>query len=119
MAMISVDGVDLPDPSELTFGLYDVSAANSGRTEDATMQKNRIAQKRKLNLGWQNIRPDKASTILTAVNPEYINVTYYDIMDGNTQTREFYVGDRTAPYQWWHGTNGQIISKLTLNLIER
>jgi len=119
MAMLSIDGVELPDPSEYTYGLMDISASDAGRTEDSVMQKNRVAQKRKLNLGWQNIRPEVASTILTAINPEYLNVTYYDVMDGAMETREFYVGDRSAPYQWWHGTNGRIFSKLTFNLIER
>ena len=119
MAMISVDGFDLPDPSEYTYGLMDISASDAGRTEDTMMQKNRVGQKRKLNLGWQNIRPDVASDILSAVNPEYINVTYWDVMSGGMETREFYVGDRSAPYQWWHGTNGKIFSKLSFNLIER
>ena len=39
-------------PSEFTYGLQDVSASDSGRTQDGLMHKNRITQKVKLNLGF-------------------------------------------------------------------
>jgi len=119
MAMLVVNGTTLRSPSEMTWGLQDISAADAGRTEDGTMHKNRIAQKRKLSCGWQNIPPADAAAILTAVNSEYMSVTYFDAMDGGTETREMYVGDRSAPIKWWYGTNGRIYSKLTLNFIER
>ena len=119
MAMLAVNGVTLRSPSEMTWGLQDVSDKAAGRTEDALMWKNRVAQKRKLSCGWQGISPADASAILTAVNPEYISVTYFDAMDGQNETRTFYVGDRSAPIKYWHGANGKIYSKLTLNFIER
>ena len=49
MAMMLVDGVELPTPSTFEWGMIDVSASDSGRTQDAKMHKNRIAQKRQLN----------------------------------------------------------------------
>lgn len=42
---IKVDGTELPCPSSFTWGLQDVSASQSGRTDDAIMHKNRVAQK--------------------------------------------------------------------------
>ena len=50
--MIIIDGQQMPCPSSYTFGLQDVSAGESGRTDDAIMHKNRVAQKRKLQLEW-------------------------------------------------------------------
>lgn len=119
MAMLIVNGVALPDPSEMSWGLMDVSASDAGRTEDTRMHKNRLGQKRKIELGWNNIKPAAASMILQAVNPEYINVTYFDAMSGTMQTREMYVGDRSAPLKWWHGSTGRYYSRLSFNLIER
>ena len=119
MAMLLVNGVALPDPSEMTWGLQDVSASDAGRTEDTIMWKNRVGQKRKLQVGWQNIDPAKTASILQAVNPEYIDLTYFDAMSGNTETRTFYVGDRSAPVKWWYGATGRYYSKVTFNFIER
>ena len=72
--MITVDGVAMPCPSSYTWGLQDVSAAESGRTDDAIMHKNRVAQKRKLSLGWAAKDWKTTARIMQAFNPEYINV---------------------------------------------
>lgn len=82
------------------------------------MHKNRVAQKRKIQVGYNGCTDAVASQVLQAINPEYINVTYYDVMDGTTQTRTFYVGDRSAPFKWWWDGK-HIMESLTFNLIER
>lgn len=42
--MIKVDGKDVLCPSVFEWGLQDVSAADSGRTEDTQMQKEKIIE---------------------------------------------------------------------------
>lgn len=117
-SIISVNGTYLPDPSEMEWGLYDVSAADTGRTEDAIMHKNRIAQKRKIKCVWHNITWDRASDILRAVNDEYMTVGYPDMMAKTYQYRTMYVGDRSAPVAlWWEGK--KIVGQLSLDFIER
>ena len=113
-----VDGVTMPCPSTWQWGLQDVSAGESGRTDDALMHKNRVAQKRKIQVGYSGVKDTVAKTVLQAINPEYINVYYYDLMDGNFQTRTFYVGDRSAPFKWWWDGK-HILESLTFDLIER
>ena len=55
--------------------------------------------------------------ILQAFNPEYISVTYPDAMSGTDETRQFYVGDRTAPYKcWWIGN--QRMESVSFDIIE-
>lgn len=118
--MITVDGVVMPCPSAFTYGLQDVSASESGRVEDenATMYKNRITQKTKLSLGWAGKDWAICSKILQAFNPEYIHVTYPDLLTGEYETKEFYSGDKTAPYKWWwDGKN--IVELLSFDIIER
>lgn len=90
----SVDGVAIPCPSKFDWKLSDVSAADAGRTEDALMHKMRIAQKVHIELEWQNVNDADANAILTAFNPEYISVRYYDYKALGLQTKTFYVGDR-------------------------
>ena len=110
-----------PDPYKCEYGLMDVSYDVAGRTMDAeaTMYKQRICQKRKLNVAWRNIDAAAVSRILKAVNPEYIYVRYWDAMDGQWETRCFYVGDRSAPLRWFEILGGTRYEELSFDLIER
>lgn len=110
-----------PDPYKLEWGLMDVSSDDAGRVMDAnaTMYKERLCQKRKLNLAWREITNAQASAILQAVNPEYFYVRYWDVMDNQWETREFYVGDRSAPFRWFEILGGTRYSEVSFDLIER
>ncbi|MBR1732117.1 MAG: hypothetical protein IJ729_08775 [Alloprevotella sp.] len=112
----SVDGAAIKCPSAYQWKLSDVSAADAGRTEDTVMDKMRIGQCVHLELSWQNLKNDEVSAILKAFNPEYITVCYLDAMEGIYVTREFYVGDRSAPmYNCALG----IWSNVSFNIIQR
>ena len=109
-----------PDPSKLEYGLMDVSSDEAGRVLDsnATMYKERICQKRKLNLAWTGTTAEETARILQAVNPEYFYVRYWDALDGRWETRYFYVGDRTAPVKYvWDGSTRY--ESVSFDLIER
>ena len=118
MAMIEVDGAAIKDPAVFEFGLQDVSAADSGRTDDMLMHKNRIGQKRKIKLAWNNPTPEEAASILQAFNPEYVTVVYPDALSGQREQRVFYVGDRSAPMRSW-ATNYKRYTQVTFDIIER
>ena len=118
MAMITVDGAAMPCPSSFTWGLNDVSAAESGRTDDTVMHKNRVAQKRAISLAWAGKTWAETAQIMQAFNPEYIQVTYPDMLSGAMETRTFYVGDRTAPVKWWWVGN-QRVESISFDIIER
>ena len=115
---LKVDGVSLPCPSAFTWGLQDVSLGESGRTDDTIMHKNRVGQKRKLQVSWNGLNWADTSMILQAVNPEYVMVRYPDLMSGEYEEREFYVGDRTAPYKTWF-IGGERVESLSFDFIER
>ena len=116
--MLTVDGVEMPCPSAYTWGLQDVSAAESGRTDDTTMHKNRVGQKRKIDLQWTGKDWQTTAKIMRAFNPEYINVRYPDMLSGKYETRTFYVGDRSAPVKWWWVGN-QRTESISFDIIER
>lgn len=113
-----VDGVAMPTPSKWSFGIQDISLGESGRTDDCLMHKNRVGQKRKIEMAFNGIDKDTTARILQAVNPEYIQVTYHDMMDNQLETRTFYVGDRSAPIKVWFIGNKRVES-LSFNIIER
>lgn len=116
--MIKADGEKVKTPSVFSWGLQDISASDAGRTDDAVMHKNRIAKKRKIDLAWAMPTPEEAHAILVAFDPEYINLTYYDPLDGAIVTRTFYTGDKTAPVKIWTVSNKRYES-ISFNLIER
>ena len=111
----SVGGVAIPCPSKFDWKLSDVSAADAGRTEDAKMHKLRIAQKVHIELEWQNVGDAVAQTVLTAFQPEYINVNYYDYKSMAYLTKRFYVGDRTVSSY----NRVKHISTISFNIIEQ
>ena len=71
---LKVNDVSMPCPSSYTWGLQDVSAAKSGRSDDSVMHKNRVAQKRKLALQWNG---KDSSSVQSRVHPNYIS--RYDV----------------------------------------
>lgn len=93
----AVNGASVPCPSGYVYNLQDVSSSDAGRTEDALMHKERIAQKVKLELSWKNVTTVECAAVLTAFNPQYISITYLDAKAGDYLTKTFYVGDRSAP----------------------
>lgn len=111
----NIGGTVVPVPSKYDWKLSDVSAADAGRTEDTKMHKMRLSQKVHLELEWQNIDDASAREILTAFQPEYINVNYYDYKALGFITKRFYVGDRSvSTYSRYLGR-----STLAFNIIEQ
>lgn len=117
MAVITINGTNY-DPSEMTFGIQDISAPDAGRDLSGKMWKMTVTQKRTIQLAWWQPSPALVSQVLTSVSPEYFNVTYTDPQTNASTTKSFYVGDRSAPVQIW-GTSTKRYSKLSFKLIER
>ena len=111
----SVNGAAIPCPSKYDWKLSDVSAADAGRTEDALMHKMRIAQKVHIELEWQNVSDDVAHAVLTAFQPEYISVNYYDYKALAYVTKTFYVGDRNVSSH----NRAMGIGTISFNIIEQ
>lgn len=112
----SVNGVAIACPSTYDYSLSDISAADSGRTEDTVMHKNKIGQCVTLGLAWRNISTATASAILQAFDPEYITVRFFDLKSGTYKPSVFYVGDRSAPM---YNAKLGLWSGVSFNIIER
>ena len=112
-----VNGYDCPTPSSFGWSLQDVSAADSGRTQDALMHKNRVAQKEKIQLSWNAPDNIKASEILQMFQPEYFDVTYRSPLTNSIVTKTFYRGDANASTYWWH--NNGLFESISFDIIER
>ena len=110
------------DPSSLTWGLQDISSADTGRTQTGKMIINRVAQKVKLSVVFNGVTLAQSAQILTAFNPTsndnpYIRVKYPNPQTGNIEGRVFYLGDRSAPV-YMYTTNKKIMQNISFDLIE-
>ena len=112
----TVDGNYIPCPSKYKYLLQDVSASDSGRTEDTLMHKMRLSQKVKIELEWPASKSGVVAEILQAFNPEYITVQYFDCLQNGYVTKEFYVGDRATPC---YNRTMDLWENVSFNIIER
>ena len=116
--MLKVDGKYVKDPSEMTWGLKDITTGDTGRTEDGIYHKTVIATKRKISLGWNFPVSEEATAILQAFSPVRVEVTYFDPMSGQEETRTFHSDGKNAPVKMW--TAGKkLYTSITINLEEQ
>lgn len=118
--VFKVNNVQMPCPSSFSWQINDVSAAESGRTDDGLMWKNMVTRKRKISLAWKELTPTQTSKVLKAFGTdEYFDVYYWDAQDGRYETRTFYAGtNRDAPVHfWWVGN--QRFETVSFDIIER
>lgn len=93
MALITVNGVNLPTPSDYQIGVQDIS--NAQRNAQGTMIIERIATKKTITLSYAFLSASDLSTILQAIAPTFYNVTYLDPVTNSNLTSSFYAGDRS------------------------
>lgn len=111
--------VELPTPSAFQFDIMDVDGSTAGRNQSGLMFRDRVATKVKVECQWQNIRDDKANTILNAITDQFFTVTCPDPRtSGGTITFTAYCGDRTIP-AYNLRTGNRIWSELSVNFIQR
>lgn len=117
--------VDVPNPTDISFGIKDISSADAGRTNDAslTMHKNLVATKRTISLTWKNLDGERTRQVLQAFKPEYIYVRYFEPEDNAYAVRHFYCGDKTAAPSHYVPTSnfqigGVVYKTISFNIIE-
>lgn len=119
MALLTVNGVELPDPSDLKVNISDLSSEESGRLQNGEMVKDLVARKIQIDVSWNTLTWEQTSIILSSVEQSiFLTVVYPDPKVGSYQTKTFYVGDRSAPAVWlangkeyWGGVSFTFIEK--------
>lgn len=90
--MIKINGVVIPTPSDYSVGIQDISKAE--RNANGTMIIERIATKRKIELGWKHLDKSDLAKVMSLVSPVFFQVEYLDPQDNRKKTGTFYAGDR-------------------------
>lgn len=114
--MIKFDGITIPNPTDYTVGVMDLSQATRNARGNLVVE--RIATKRKLELSWDYLNKESLSKLLKLASPVFFQVEYIDPQDNNFRTGTFYAGDRKAGALRYK--NGNIYYKdVKFNIIER
>ncbi|WEK53317.1 MAG: hypothetical protein P0Y55_12040 [Candidatus Cohnella colombiensis] len=95
MALLKINGVDMPSPSAMTPGEADLGKWE--RNARGSMIGELIATKAKFELSWSFLTAVQLSKLLIAVKPLFFNVTYIDPVTNTLRTATFYKGDRSMP----------------------
>ena len=105
-------------PGGLKWSIMSIQSADSGRAENGEMIATLVAKKRKLEIKYANLTPEDAKAILEEVSGDmFFEVTYYDVLAGEQETRTFYVGDRST--DWYNYNIERGLENLAFNIIEK
>jgi len=98
-------------PIDFQVTILDLDDADSTtRTSDGTLNRDRVAIKRQIEMAFSPLPWDKISAILKAMDAVFFDFYFPDPMAGEYVTKRMYVGNRPAaiPIEkngvlWWDG----------------
>ena len=115
MAMINIDGVDLPTPTKFKPPNFDLDSEDTNRNELGYMQRDRVRQGiYKLELAWKNITSSELATIKASVTPEKVKVTFPSEV-GDIK-KDMYAGDRNIEMVSYDKDYNKILWNIEFNL---
>ena len=119
-ALVTVAGVELPEPSEYTGNtstLVDSARNVSGYVVGAVVRSD-VA---KVELKWRYLTVQQWANVLGLfTNSFYNDVTFFNQATGDYTTRQMYVGDRKAGMWRRHPVTGEVMgwTECSLSLVE-
>ena len=92
MALLKINGIELPPPTDYSVQYSDIDSSDTGRSENGDMLRNRIrAAVVKISAGWNMLTQEEADLVLDAVRDESFTVVYY----GGRSSATMYAGDKS------------------------
>lgn len=87
MDLLIVNGKTLKSPTAYSYKLADIDSSKSGRTESGVMTREVVRKKVvSITVGFDNISTAEQQAIVSAVNPDFVTVQYYDGVGMKTAT---------------------------------
>ncbi len=97
---VALDGNYLPEPAHggAIFSVQDIDSAETGRNQEGTMMRDRIATKIKWQFTFPPLNRVLCANLLNALSDVTFELEYPDpYKAAGTSTATCYVGDRTTP----------------------
>ena len=102
MALLTIDGIEMPQPSQYSFPMSDVTGDDS-YNEDGTLFRDRIRQGVcSIDVAW-TANAQQAATLLSAIIPDTVEVTYFDPSVNGYRTAQMCVSDRSCELALFDG----------------
>ena len=117
MAMLTVNGVEMPAPGAMKVSIFDVSSvANRNAQGEAVID--HVAAKRRLELRWPCLAPDQLQILLNATCGAFFEAGYPDPIAGGMRTMTCYCGERAMGVLRMDGGR-PLWTDIEMNWIER
>ncbi len=118
MALVTLNGIAIADPSKLELGIFRLTKAS--RSANGTMNMEIIAIKRQVSLQWEKIKASELKTILDLLDAATFHTLVYPDPQGTggTKTITAYVGDITES-AWYMVGAERYWENVRVGLIER
>ena len=95
MALLTIDGMEMPQPTKYSFPMKDMLSENS-YNEEGDLFQDRVRQGiSSIDLAWM-ANSEQAQILLSAIFPEKVTVTYLDPRVNDYRTAEMCVSDRSC-----------------------
>lgn len=120
--VLKIDGVDIVPYIKyggLKWQRSDVDSTKTTRALDGTLERVRVAVKRRLDIDCRPLTSAEAKIVLDAIMPVWVTVEYYDPQNGAVVTRTMYSNNNPATYamkrpngtEWWDGISFPLIER--------
>lgn len=117
-----IDGVNITEYIARTgfkWKRSDVEASGAGRGLDGKLLRNRVASKIRLDVTCRPLTTEESSIVLTAIMPEWVEVTYTDPQIGAEVTKTMYSNNNPASFlnrrpdgsEYWDGITFPLIEE--------
>lgn len=117
MAILNIDGVDLPAPSSFKLPRFDLDSSDTNRNELGILQRDRVRQGvYKIEAEWKGITSEQLQTIDMAVEPASLLVTFPS--PKGVLTKTMYAGDRNVEMVKYDADYNKIRWNISFNLTE-
>ena len=117
MALINIDGVDLPAPSSFKIPNMDLDSPDSARNELGVVQRDRIRQGVfKVELEYKGITSSQLALIKSAIEPAQFNAKI--MTEIGVVTKIMYAGDRSIELVKNNDDYNKIRWDISFNLVE-
>ena len=108
-ALVTIAGYELPEPS--TYSANTATLVDSARNVQGyvigSVIRNDVA---KVELSWRYLTVEQWARILSLFNKSFYNsVTFFNQSTGTYETRQMYVGDRSAGMWRRHPVTGEVM----------
>lgn len=102
----------------LKYSINDVDGPNAGRTQDGTMERDRVARKVRWDVTCRPLLSSELATVLQALSSEWLVVTYTDPETGGLINKTMYTNNIPAQYllkkgnvDYWGGVTFPLVEK--------